>query len=223
VALTKAERILRAKQTIREALLEQHGKAEEPDAQKIKEAIEAYCAAPAGDWTTLEWRMRAGRHGALTKEHNDAAKRLDKALAALAKVLRDKNLPFNLRHPLSIEAMHKLGLTVYEYEQLDIVEDWQRRARAGSKPWKRWPKDPEARKKAHAAEIAVRLFDHHKLVCTASHSPNNKLIKLAAIVFGQPLRTGKRDKGWYRYCNAAINAARLKHTQRIPTQTPPLK
>jgi hypothetical protein len=228
---TPAERIRQAKEVLRDALFEQHGKAKEPDAQKVKEAIEAYVASGperAEERASLDRLLRSGRIGlgTYTKEHADAARRLHKALEQVIAARRDKNLPRNLQHPLGREAAHKLDLTDQEYEQLDyILEDWQRRARAGSKPWKRWPKGPTAREKAAAAEAAVQLFDHHKLVCTASKSANNRLLKLAAVIYGEPLHTGKRDAGWHHYCNDAINAALatkkgLRHTQRTTITTP---
>jgi hypothetical protein len=216
MALTQAERVRHATNIIRDA----EASVDEP---KIKQEIEAYCESPQGDWSTIEWRMRSGRYGAYTKEHRQAAKRLERALIEVENVLNDTDLPHEIREPISIALHRRLKLSVAQEDELDgrwLVEHWINRARAAQQPYKRWHKKSVSPAKRHAAQVALRLLKHHGLKPTLSHSYNNKFIQLAAVIFGEPLRMKrpkreKREKpprkgeeqsddaGWFHICQSA--------------------
>jgi hypothetical protein len=79
------------------------------------------------------------------------------------------------------------------------------------RPKKGWPRKADMPARYHAALVAVRLFRHHALEPTASHSLNNKVLPLAKIIFGEPQSsTGETDKGWFQQINRAIKETSIR-------------
>jgi hypothetical protein len=126
---------------------------------------------------------------AVTPTQKKLVKRLEQKLRAVSDVLADKrwpppwwqssNLPPEL-DDLKVAVAHWIK-TVGTIAMAKI-------------PKTNMPKPTfDAHAKRHAAEVAVRLFRHHGLKPTLSHSPNNGLNRLAAAIHGSDCKRLMQD------------------------------
>jgi hypothetical protein len=182
------------------------------DRERIEEEIRGYLRAPsrARSVVTLKpYGLFFRPDDSINPAHRDFAKQVEQRLRSLehllAENLRRQELQDDEDYPLWIDGS-PIPQPVRLFADLRrSIADWIdafHRVAITKRPKQGVAKSKFAHAKRHAAEVAVRLYKHHGLKLTTSHSPRNGLNLLSAAIYGERLLT--TDQGFFQHACAAI-------------------